>query len=188
MKKFLIYSAVFALLFCSNFAMAQTSPPNNGPGGVSSRTPGSNLGLWLKGSEIVADQNGKLTIWNDVSGKDNNAEPTGTGDQITLDVNSDFGNKNVAGFTGGKFLRIEDGSNLDGETGLTVYTVISSEGLGDSSGESYFISKPDGSTVTSPYRMYFDNQGLKFDLNSGNTLTSLISINNPFNYLLSFEF
>jgi hypothetical protein len=62
MKKFLIYSAVFALLFCSNFAMAQTSPPNNGPGGVSSRTPGSNLGLWLKGSEIVADQNGKLTI------------------------------------------------------------------------------------------------------------------------------
>ena len=181
MKKFYTLSLSILALMLGQTAIAQ-----NGPGGVGARNSTSDLGLWLKGSEIITNTSNEVTSWKDVSGKSNSANVAGSGVAITFSTNNDFDNKPVAQFNGGKYLKIPDDDKLDGGSGLTVYTVLSPDNLAPNSGKKYFISKPGSG---SPYKMYFDNNNLKFDLNSNSpAVTSGVLINNPFNYLLSFEF
>ena len=103
-------------------ALADTDS-GTGPGGVGSTDGTSDLVLWLDANDISGSDESLVSSWSDKSGWENDASQMDTNFQPvlqTLEINE----QSTVRFQNVDWLKVLDSDELDGTSGLSIYTVV----------------------------------------------------------------
>lgn len=95
------------------FLFAPTTPPTQ------------NLALHLNAQSLSMPNNSEISLWNDISGNNNNAEQTARGRMPLLStLSSVFNGNNSIVFTGGRGMNIKSDANLNGGDHKSMFIVF----------------------------------------------------------------